>query len=79
MSFKYVCVFRFSDAIYPLLLGTSDGTVYLALKLDIPIDNRFTISNTVRSSTNLNLSSGSIVSELSLDCERYSMSPKKPP
>ena len=52
MLFKYVWVFRFSDAMYPLLVGISVGTLNFELKLEMPIERRLTISNAGKSSTN---------------------------
>ena len=60
MLFKYVWVFRFSDAMFPLLVGIYVGTLNFELKLEMPIERRLAISNAGKSSTNYNLSSGSM-------------------
>ena len=53
--FKYSCDFKFSGFIYWPCVGISDGTWSLVLNEESPIVIRLIISNVLRSSTNLSL------------------------
>ena len=79
ISSRYLWDSRFSAKMNWISYFTSFGTWFFILRDQRPMVIRFTISNMVRSSTNLNLSSGPTLSALLLDCARYSRIPRVAP
>ena len=79
MKFEFVCDFKWLGLIFWLCVGTSFGTWAFKLWEDIPMVRKLTISKMVRSTTNLNRSSGLTQFALSFDWLRYSNSQRVAP